>query len=93
MPPSTVAGQMIYLGWVDAGRGAVRPNCFRLLAVEPGGRALTELPLTLAHRIRLSGVYAVCGGEQLLGDAIGARQRMEISQVDWIRSGVINALA
>ncbi|SOX54957.1 TldD/PmbA family protein [Mycobacterium ahvazicum] len=97
MPPSTVADMMIYLGWSMAGRGAQEG---RTAFSAPGGgtrvgERLTDLPLTLFSDPMAPGlactpfVMASSSSETVSVFDNG----MEISQVDWIREGVINALA
>ncbi|OWG27551.1 hypothetical protein B9D06_00990 [Mycobacterium tuberculosis] len=97
MPPSTVADMMIYLGWSMAGRGAQEG---RTAFSAPGGgtrvgERLTELPLTLftdpaAPGLACTPFVAVSNSSETQSVFDNG---MEISQVDWIRSGVINALA
>jgi predicted Zn-dependent protease len=97
MPPSTVSDMMIYLGWSMAGRGAQEG---RTAFSAPGGgtrigERLTDLPLTLFSDPMAPGlactpfVTASSSSETVSVFDNG----MEISQVDWIRDGVINALA
>ncbi|MEM6107113.1 metallopeptidase TldD-related protein [Mycobacterium sp. 050272] len=97
MPPSTVADMMIYLGWSMAGRGAQEG---RTAFSAPGGgtrvgERLTDLPLTLFSDPMAPGlactpfVTASSSSETVSVFDNG----MEINQVDWIRDGVINALA
>ncbi|MEZ0350562.1 metallopeptidase TldD-related protein [Mycobacterium sp. pR1184] len=97
MPPSTVSDMMIYLGWSMAGRGAQEG---RTAFSAPGGgtrvgERLTDLPLTLFSDPMAPGlactpfVMASSSSETVSVFDNG----MEISQVDWIRDGVINALA
>jgi predicted Zn-dependent protease len=97
MPPSAVADMMIYLGWSMAGRGAQEG---RTALSAPGGgtrvgERLTDLPLTLFSDPMAPGllctpfVTASSSSETVSVFDNG----MEISQVDWIRDGVINALA
>ncbi|HSS22822.1 MAG TPA: TldD/PmbA family protein [Mycobacterium sp.] len=97
MPPSTVADMMIYLGWSMAGRGAQEG---RTAFSAPGGgtrvgERLTELPLTLfsdpmAPGLACTPFVAVSNSSETVSVFDNG---MEISQVDWIRDGVINALA
>lgn len=97
MPPSTVSDMMIYLGWSMAGRGAQEG---RTAFSAPGGgtrvgERLTDLPLTLFSDPMAPGlactpfVMASSSSETVSVFDNG----MEIGQVDWIRDGVINALA
>ncbi|WP_025737934.1 TldD/PmbA family protein [Mycobacterium genavense] len=97
MPPSTVSDMMIYLGWSMAGRGAQEG---RTAFSAPGGgtrvgERLTDLPLTLFSDPMAPGlactpfVTASSSSETVSVFDNG----MEIGQVDWIRDGVINALA
>ena len=96
MPPSTVADMMIYLGWSMEGRGAQEG---RTALSAPGGgtrvgEKLTELPLTLYSDPHAAGlecapfVHATTSSERLSVFDNG----MDITRVDWIRDGVINAL-
>jgi predicted Zn-dependent protease len=97
MPPSTVADMMIYMGWSMAGRGAREG---RTAFSAPGGgtrvgERLTELPLTLfsdpaAPGLACTPFVAVSSSSETLSVFDNG---MEIGQVDWIRNGVINALA
>ncbi len=97
MPPSTVADMMIYLVWSMAGRGAQEG---RTALSAPGGgtrlgERLTELPLTLfsdpmAPGLACTPFVAVSSSSETVSVFDSG---MEIAQVDWIRNGVINALA
>ena len=97
MPPSTVADMMIYLAGSMAGRGAQEG---RTAFSAPGGgtqvgERLTELPLTLfsdpmAPGLACTPFVAVNSSSETVSVFDNG---MEISQVDWIRNGVINALA
>jgi predicted Zn-dependent protease len=97
MPPSTVADMMIYLGWSMAGRGAHEG---RTAFSAPGGgtrvgERLTELPLTLfsdpmAPGLACTPFVATSNSSETVSVFDNG---MEIDQVDWIREGVINALA
>jgi predicted Zn-dependent protease len=97
MPPSTVADMMIYLAWTMSGRGAQEG---RTAFSAPGGgtrvgERLTELPLTLfsdpmAPGLACSPFVAVSNSSETVSVFDNG---MEISQVDWIRTGVVNALA
>jgi predicted Zn-dependent protease len=97
MPPSTVADMMIYLTWKMAGRGAQEG---RTSLSAPGGgtrvgERLTSLPLTLfsdpmAPGLACTPFVAVTNSSETMSVFDNG---MEIAQVDWIREGVINALA
>ena len=97
MPPSTVSDMMIYLAWSMAGRGAQEG---RTALSAPGGgtrvgERLTELPLTLfsdpmAPGLACTPFVAVSSSSETMSVFDNG---MEIGQVDWIRNGVINALA
>ncbi|MGB8391090.1 metallopeptidase TldD-related protein [Mycobacterium sp.] len=97
MPPSTVADMMIYLGWSMAGRGAQEGRT-AFSAPNGGtrvGERLTDLPLTLfsdpmAPGLACTPFVAVSSSSETMSVFDNG---MEISQVDWIRNGVINALA
>ena len=96
MPPSTVADMLIYLGWSMDGRGAQEG---RTALSAPGGtrvgEKLTDLPLTLYSDPAAPGqectpfVVASRSSEQ----ASIFDNGMDIGRVDWLRDGVINALA
>ena len=97
MPPSTVADMMIYMAWSMAGRGAQEG---RTAFSAPGGgtrvgERLTELPLTLfsdpmAPGLACTPFVAASNSSETVSVFDNG---MEIGQVDWIRDGVINALA
>jgi predicted Zn-dependent protease len=97
MPPSTVADMMIYLTWKMAGRGAQEG---RTSLSAPGGgtrvgERLTSLPLTLfsdpmAPGLACTPFVAVTNSSETMSVFDNG---MQIDQVDWIRGGVINALA
>ncbi|OBJ86602.1 TldD/PmbA family protein [Mycobacterium asiaticum] len=97
MPPSTVADMMIYLNWKMSGRGAQEG---RTALSAPGGgtrvgERLTSLPLTLfsdpmAPGLACTPFVAVSNSSET---ASVFDNGMEIGQVEWIREGVINALA
>jgi predicted Zn-dependent protease len=97
MPPSTVADMMIYLGWSMAGRAAQEG---RSAFSAPGGgtrvgERLTDLPLTLFSDPMAPGLacmpfVAVSSSSETVSVFDNG---MEIGQVEWIREGVINALA
>ena len=97
LPPSAVADMTVYLGWSMAGRGAQEGrNAFS----SPGGgtrvgEKLTDLPLTLYSDPAAPGldctpfVAATSSSETVSVFDNG----MNIGRVDWIRDGVVNALA
>jgi predicted Zn-dependent protease len=97
MPPSTVADMMIYMAWMMSGRGAQEG---RTAFSAPGGgtrigERLTDLPLTLfsdpmAPGLACTPFVAVSSSSET---ASVFDNGMEIGQVDWIRDGVVNALA
>jgi predicted Zn-dependent protease len=97
MPPSAVADMMIYLAWTMSGRGAQEG---RTAFSAPGagtlvGERLTDLPLTLfsdpmAPGLACTPFVAVNNSSETVSVFDNG---MELSQVDWIRDGVINALA
>jgi predicted Zn-dependent protease len=97
LPPSAVADMMIYLGWSMTGRGAQEGR--NALSATAGGtrvgEKLTDLPLTLYSDPAAPGlgctpfVTATSSSEILSVFDNG----MDIGRVDWIRDGVINALA
>ncbi|MGH3552258.1 MAG: metallopeptidase TldD-related protein [Mycobacterium sp.] len=97
MPPSTVADMMIYLRWTMAGRGAQEG---RTALSAPGGgtrvgERLTDLPLTLysdpaAPGLGCSPFVAATSSSETVSIFDDG---MDIKRVDWIRNGVINALA
>jgi predicted Zn-dependent protease len=92
-----VADMMLYMGWSMAGRGAQEG---RTAFSAPGGgtrvgERLTELPLTLfsdpmAPGLACTPFVAVSNSSETVSVFDNG---MEISQVDWMRDGVINALA
>src|SRR5271163_2512881 len=97
MPPSTVADMMLCMAWAMAGRGAQEG---RSAFSAPGGgtrvgERLTELPLTLfsdpmAPGLASTPFVAASNSSETVSVFDNG---MEIGQVDWIREGVINALA
>jgi predicted Zn-dependent protease len=97
MPPSTVADMMIYLGWTMSGRGAEEG---RTALAAPGGgtrvgERLTDLPLTLysdpfAAGLQCAPFVAASNSSETMSVFDNG---MDISRTDWIRDGVINALA
>lgn len=96
MPPSTVADMLIYLGWSMDGRGAQEG---RTALSAPGGtrvgEKLTDLGLTLYSDPRAPGqecqpfVAVPSSSERVSVFDNG----LDIGRVDWLRDGVINALA
>jgi predicted Zn-dependent protease len=97
LPPSAVADMMVYLGWSMTGRGAQEGRT-ALSTLDGGtrvGEKLTDLPLTLYSDPSAAGlgctpfVAAASSSETLSVFDNG----MDISRVDWIRDGTINALA
>lgn len=96
MPPSTVADMMIYLNWTMDGRGAQEG---RTALSAPGGtrvgEKLTDLGLTLysdplAEALACQPFVAVPSSSERVSIFDNG---MDIGRVDWIRDGVINALA
>ncbi|MEN4474948.1 metallopeptidase TldD-related protein [Mycolicibacterium cosmeticum] len=96
MPPSTVADMLIYLGWSMDGRGAQEG---RTALSAPGGtrvgEKLTDLPLTLYSDPRAPGqecqpFVAVPSSSERVSIFDNC---LDIGRVDWLRDGVINALA
>ncbi|ORB25016.1 metallopeptidase TldD-related protein [Mycolicibacterium parafortuitum] len=97
MPPSTVADMMIYLSWTMGGRSAQEG---RSALSAPGGgtrvgEKLTSLPLTMysdpaAPGLECSPFVAATRSSER---ASVFDNGMAIERVDWIRDGVINALA
>ncbi len=97
MPPSTVADMMIYLVWSMIGRGAQEG---RTAFSAPGGgtrvgERLTDLPLSLfsdpmAPGLACTPFVATSSSSEAMSVFDNG---MAIGQVDWIRNGVINALA
>ncbi|WP_081911686.1 metallopeptidase TldD-related protein, partial [Mycolicibacterium neoaurum] len=96
MPPSTVADMLIYLAWSMDGRGAQEG---RSALSAPGGtrvgEKLTDLGLTMYSDPAAPGqecrpfVAVPTSSDQ----ASVFDNGMDIGRVDWIRDGVINALA
>jgi predicted Zn-dependent protease len=96
MPPSTVADMLIYLGWSMDGRGAQEG---RTALSAPGGtrvgEKLTDLGLTMYSDPTAPGqecqpfVAVSRSSEQVSIFDNG----MDIGRVDWLRDGMINALA
>ena len=97
LPPSAVADMMIYLGWSMTGRGAQEGR--NALSAPAGGtrvgEKLTDLPLTLysdpaAPGLGCTPFVATSSSSETLS---AFDNGMNIGRVDWIRDGVINALA
>ncbi|BBX45342.1 TldD/PmbA family protein [Mycobacterium cookii] len=97
LPPSAVADMMVYLGWSMTGRGAQEGRT-ALSTLDGGtrvGEKLTDLPLTLYSDPWAAGlgctpfVAAASSSETVSVFDNG----LDIGRVDWIRDGVINALA
>jgi predicted Zn-dependent protease len=97
LPPSAVADMMVYLAWSMAGRGAQEGRT-ALSALDGGtrvGERLTNLPLTLysdptAPGLRCTPFVATASSSETVSIFDNG---MDIERVDWIRDGVINALA
>jgi predicted Zn-dependent protease len=97
LPPSAVADMMIYLAWSMSGRGAQEGRT-ALSAVDGGtrvGEKLTDLPLTLYSDPAASGLgctpfVATSSSSETLSVFDNG---LNIGRVDWIRDGVVNALA
>jgi predicted Zn-dependent protease len=97
LPPSAVADMMIYLAWSMSGRGAQEGRT-ALSAPDGGtrvGEKLTDLPLTLYSDPAASGLgctpfVATSSSSETLSIFDNG---MNIGRADWIRDGVINALA
>ena len=97
LPPSAVADMMIYLAWSMRGRGAQEGRT-ALSAPDGGtrvGEKLTDLPLTLYSDPTASGLactpfVATSSSSETLSIFDNG---LNIGRVDWIRDGVINALA
>jgi predicted Zn-dependent protease len=97
MPPSTVADLMIYLTWMMDGRAAQEG---RTAFSAPGGgtrvgERLTWLPLTLysdpsARPLECRPFVATSISSETMSVFDNG---MDIDRADWIRDGVINALA
>jgi predicted Zn-dependent protease len=97
LPPSAVADLMIYLAWSMSGRGAQEGRT-ALSAADGGtrvGEKLTDLPLTLysdpaAPGLRCTPFVATSSSSETLSVFDNG---MNIGRVDWIRDGVVHALA
>ena len=97
MPPSTVADMMIYLVWMMDGRAAQEG---RTALSAPGGgtrvgERLTQSPVTLysdpsAEPLQCRPFVAASSSSETVSVFDNG---MDINRVDWIRDGVINALA
>jgi predicted Zn-dependent protease len=97
MPPSTVADLMIYMTWMMDGRAAQEG---RTAFSAPGGgtrvgERLTRLPVTLysdasARPLECRPFVATSISSETVSVFDNG---MDIDRVDWIRDGVINALA
>ncbi|MFZ1162006.1 metallopeptidase TldD-related protein [Mycobacterium sp.] len=97
LPPSTVADMMIYLAWSMSGRGAQEGRT-ALSAPDGGtrvGEKLTDLPLTLysdpaAPGLGCTPFVATASSSETLSIFDNG---MNIGRANWIRDGVVNALA
>jgi predicted Zn-dependent protease len=97
MPPSTVADMMIYLVWMMDGRAAQEG---RTAFSAPGGgtrvgERLTQSPVTLysdpsAEPLQCRPFVATSSSSETVSVFDNG---IDINRVDWIRDGVINALA
>ena len=97
MPPSTVADMMIYLVWMMDGRAAQEG---RTALSAPGGgtrvgERLTQSPVTLysdplAEPLQCRPFVAASSSSETVSVFDNG---LDIDRVDWIRDGVINALA
>jgi predicted Zn-dependent protease len=97
LPPSAVADMMIYLAWSMSGRGAQEGRT-ALSALDGGtrvGEKLTDLPLTLYSDPTASGLACTpFVATSSSSDTLSIFDNgLNIGRVDWIRDGVINALA
>ncbi|MCL2536438.1 MAG: metallopeptidase TldD-related protein, partial [Nocardiaceae bacterium] len=96
LPPSAVSDLMIPLMWAMEGRGAQEGHT--ALSRSGGtrvGERLTDIPLTLfsdPHADRLA--YAPFVATTASSDTLSVFDNgMDAARVDWVRDGVINALA
>jgi predicted Zn-dependent protease len=97
LPPSAVSDMMVYLGWSMAGRGAQEGRT-ALCSLDGGtrvGERLTDMPLTLysdptVPSLDCTPFVATAGSSETVSVFDNG---MDIDRVDWIRDGVINALA
>ncbi|MFH5210411.1 metallopeptidase TldD-related protein [Antrihabitans sp. NCIMB 15449] len=96
LPPSTVADLMIYLMWTMEGRGAQEGHT---ALSKPGGtrigEKLTDLPLTLFSDPAAPGLettpFVVAGSSS---ESVSVFDNgIDVDRVDWVRDGVVNALA
>ncbi|OBI80243.1 metallopeptidase TldD-related protein [Mycobacterium sp. E740] len=97
LPPSTVADLMIFLAWAMDGRGAQEGRT-AFSAAGGGtrvGERLTDLPLTLYSDPLAAGLACM----PFVATSVSSERvsvfdnGMDVSRVDWIREGTINALA
>jgi predicted Zn-dependent protease len=97
LPPSAVADMMVYVAWSMAGRGAQEGRT-ALSTLDGGtrvGERLTDMSLTLYSDPTVPGLAC----RPFVATAISSEtvsifdNGMDIERVDWIRDGVINALA
>ncbi len=96
LPPSAVSDLMIPLMWAMEGRGAQEGHT--ALSRSGGtriGEKLTDLPLTLYSDPRADRLaYAPFVATTASSDTVSVFDNgMDAARVDWIRDGVINALA
>ncbi|MFF0813665.1 metallopeptidase TldD-related protein [Rhodococcus sp. NPDC003318] len=96
LPPSAVADLMIYLMWTMEGRGAQEGHT--ALARAGGtrvGERLTDIPLTLFSDPRAPGLeYAPFVSTAASSESVSVFDNgMDTGRVDWVRDGVITALA
>lgn len=97
MPPSTVSDMLIYLMWTMEGRGAQEGR--NALSAPGGGtrvgERLTDLQLTLYSDPNAPGLECepfVSTGSS--SETVSVFDNgLDLARVDWIRDGVINALA
>jgi predicted Zn-dependent protease len=97
MPPSTVADMMIYMTWMMDGRAAQEG---RTAFSAPGGgtrvgERLTQLPVTLysdpsAKPLQCRPFVAASSSSEVRSVFDNG---MDIDRADWVRDGVLNALA
>lgn len=97
LPPSAVADLMIYLAWSMDGRGAQEGRT-ALSATGGGtrvGEQISNLPVTLysdpsAAPLQTAPFVATSTSSDVLS---AFDNGMDVERVDWIRDGVVNALA
>jgi predicted Zn-dependent protease len=97
MPPSTVADMMIYMAWMMDGRAAQEGRT-PFSAAGGGtrvGERLTQLPVTMYsdssdQRLRCRPFVAATSSSETESVFDNG---MDVGRVEWIRDGVINALA